>query len=238
MKKIWTYFKEDELDGFEWLLPHQSIELFMKKRIRYFMIVFIINLTLLSFTIYKQLLPLTVKTQFTLRIAINVLVSYMFFKYPFWKIKKIFNVKREDIYRVFPLWISTLEVLIMTNNIPNTFKKSIATAPAPLQKDLIDFCKKIEVSPENKEYYREFLSQYQLEDVSEIIMDMYAFNHLEKNEIVYEFRNLNRRLNKIAARIRQERQRRELFVVAALNSFPLLAASIYVLVISMMMNIA
>ncbi|MDU2155284.1 hypothetical protein [Clostridium sp.] len=228
-------FKEEKLRDYAWLIPDGNVNGFMEKRIKRMTITFLLSLILyVSIYFILKYFDIIIPIQFGGVIAF--ICSYMVFKFPFWTLKTNFNKRKNDVYKSFPLWVSTLEILIMTNNITNTFKKSIATCPATFKNELIDFVAKIESEPENKEHYKNFLKKYKIEDVSEIIMDMYAFNKLDKNEIVYEFEHLNERLNRISAKIRQDRQNTSLFTIAALNSIPLFTVSVWVLFASMLMS--
>jgi len=158
---------------------------------------------------------------------------FLSFKNNYFRMKKEFNRRRGEVYNSFPLWVSTLQILIITNNVTNTFKKSIPTCPKAFKRDLEIFVKQIEYDPDNKEHYKNFLKKYKIDEVSEIIMDMYVFNRMDKNEIVNQFSILNERLNKIQNNIRKRKQEQALFFISAMNSIPLLTASVYVLIISM-----
>lgn len=236
-EKCIHYFQEDKLKDYEWLIPERDIDKFMKSRLKSAGIGFLIILLLYE-AIYFILKYIGILLPPFLGIALAVAAMYIFFKWGYWNLKSKFNKKKSDVYKSFPLWVSTLEILVMTNTIPNTFKKSIETCPDAFKGELIEFVNKIETDPENKEHYKEFLRKYNIEDVSEIIMDMYAFNRLDKNEIVYEFENLNKRLNEIAKNIRKQRQNTSLFGIAALNSIPLFTVSVWVLLDAMLINIS
>lgn len=231
--KFLSFMEEENLKNYAWLLPEANTERFMKKRLNKTLIVFVFMLLLLCVVAFINGITLNGAIGY---ILLTFLISYLIYKWDYLMLKDSFKRKKKDVYRSFPLWVSTLEILIMTNNITNTFKKSIATCPLAFKKDLEEFVKEIEFDPENKEHYRNFLRRYEIAEVNEIIMDMYAFNSLEKSEIVYEFKHLNERLNKISAKIRQERQSTDLFFIAALNSIPLMTVSIYVLMISMLLQ--
>ena len=235
-QKIINFLKEDKLEGYVWLLPNEDINLFMVNRFKKFgktlLIVSAIYYIMLGVLWYMNVYRLNLIAG----IPIALGVALFLYKNDYWLVVNTFKKKKGEVYDSFPLWVSTLEILVMTNNIPNTFKKSIPTCPEAFKKDLIDFVKKIEFDPENKDSYRNFLAKYQIEDVSEVIMDMYAFNKLNKEEIVHEFKHLNKRLNEISSNIRKTRNASGLFKVSALNSVPLFTSSMYVLAVSMMFN--
>lgn len=234
--KIAMISQEENLKQYSWLLPNNDVLGFMKKRIKTTCLVAVIS-TLLSFGIlYLNKMFSKMNIPPILFGFIIIALSFFAFKKDYLKLKNVFNKKRNDVYSAFPLWVSTLQILVMSNNITNTFKKSIPTCPACFRNDLEEFVKKIEFDPENKEYYKSFLRRYGIEEIQEIIMDMYAFNKMDKKEIVHQFKNVNKRLNKIQNNIRTRRQEQSLFFISALNSIPILLGSMYVLVISMLLS--
>lgn len=234
--KLLQFLKEDKLDGYTWLLPNEDIWEFMSNRVKKFRNIFVV-LTLIYYILLGVLWYTgTYRLNPYAGVLISVGVAFFFYKNDYWLVVNTFKKKKGEVYDSFPLWVSTLEILVMTNNIPNTFKKSIPTCPEAFKKDLIEFVKVIDTDPENKDSYRNFLARYQISDVSEVIMDMYAFNRLNKDEIVHEFKHLNMRLNEISSNIRKSRNASGLFKVSALNSVPLFTSSMYVLAISMLFN--
>lgn len=176
------------------------------------------------------------KIPFGFYFIVLVIGTFITFKLGYFKVKKEFNKKRSEVYNSFPLWVSTLQILIISNNVTNTFKKSLPTCPKAFKRDLEKFVKNIEFDPDNKEHYKNFLKKYKIDEINEIIMDMYAFNRMDKSEIVRQFKIVNERLNKIQNNIRTRKQEQSLFFISALNSIPLLTASVYVLIVSMMLS--
>lgn len=229
------FFQEEQVVDYKWLLHDGDTYSFMIKRFKktgYFILFVLISLGIMYLLNYYLKLNIPLMPIGIVSLCLILLV----YKADYFKLKMNFSKRRDEVYKSFPLWISTLEILVMSNNIPNTFKKSIETCPKAFRTDLIEFVNKIETDPENKEYYKNFLTKYQIEEVTEIIMDMYSFNKLNKEEIVFEFKHLNERLNKITNNLRVKRQETDLFFISALNSIPVLTVSIYVLIISMTMN--
>ena len=155
--KIAMISQEENLKQYSWLLPNNDVLGFMKKRIKTTCLVAFIS-TLLSFGIlYLNKMFSKMNIQPNLFGFIIIALSFFAFKKDYLKLKNVFNKKRNDVYSAFPLWVSTLQILVMSNNITNTFKKSIPTCPACFRNDLEEFVEKIEFDPENKEYYKSFL---------------------------------------------------------------------------------
>lgn len=158
------------------------------------------------------------------------------YKLPYFYIKVRVKQKTEQVSADFPLWLSSLEVLILSNNIPNTLKKSLVTCPNSFKKDLQVLVDKIEKDPINQRSYTEFLSQYKLSDVNELMLDLYQFNYLDKSLMISEFAVLHKRLNAINTSNRQHSQEQNLFFIGAINSVPLFLLSIYILLIANMLS--
>ena len=232
--KFSNVLKEDDLDDFIWLIPNEDERGFMKTRTKntiiFALVMFfgLFAIFLLDYFILKQNIPLPIY------LLILAGTTFIFFKREYLNVKKDFKRRRDKVYNSFPLWVSTLQILILTNNVTNTFRKSIETCPDIFKRELEEFVNEIQFNPENKESYKNFLRKYRIDDVQEIIMDMYAFNKMDKNEIVHQFDIMNEKLNKIQANIRKTKQKKNLFFIAALNSIPVLTASFYILAISMM----
>lgn len=243
--------REDDFKDYIWLIDEEAEEnkdkinnpknmknddLFMNNRLTSTIIYSLIFLIFLATFYIVNALILHLNISLALYGLVYAIFVFIIFKKNYFKLRKEFNKRRNEVYNSFPLWVSTLQILIISNNVTNTFKKSLPTCPKAFKKDLEEFVDAIEFDPDNKEHYKNFLRKYKIDDVSEIIMDMYIFNRMDKNEIVRQFSVVNERLNKIQNNIRQKKQDQALFFISALNSIPLLTASIYVLIISMLLS--
>lgn len=169
-------------------------------------------------------------------IYMAVILLCLTYKLPYFLLNTKAKQITQQVYKDFPLWLSSLEVLIVSNNIPNTLKKSIPTCPDSIKNELISLVEKIEKDPTNQVYYADFLSQYQLPDVSELMLDLYQFNFLNKELIIKEFALLHLRLNEISAMQRRYHYEQQLFFIGAVNSVPLFLLSVYVLLIANMLS--
>ena len=155
------------------------------------------------------------------------------YKLPYFYIQSKVKQKTKQVAADFPLWLSSLEVLILSNNIPNTLKKSLVTCPISMKKDLEVLVRKLEKDPMNQQSYIDFLAQYQLSDVNELMLDLYQFNYLDKSLMISEFAAMHKRINAMNTSQRQYRHEQNLFFIGAINSIPLFLLSIYVLLLSL-----
>lgn len=230
--------KEKDIEDYEWLLPRQdmTIDDFMQERISSAFMVALgyIILMAVAYIVALQFLGFIIDPITLLLGLLGTVV--LVFKYPYLRLKSKLKKASNNVYQDFPLWISSLEVLIVTNNIPNTLKKSLATCPISFKKDLEILVKQIEEKPTEKRYYQNFLSKYQLNDVHEIIMDIYQFNFLNKDEIIVQFENVHKKLNKIAEKNRQARFNTEITLLGMLNCIPIFSLCIYILMVAMLLS--
>lgn len=163
-------------------------------------------------------------------------IEYCLYKIPYWWIMLKFNSKKAQVYYDFPLWVSSLEVLIASNTIVNTLKASLETCPKSFVGDLKQLLIHLEKEPTNKKHYLSFLNQYNLPEVKDMMLDFYQFNFLNKDLMIREFKNLNIRLNKMERTSRKHKQMQQIFLIGALNSIPLFLLSCYILLIANMLS--
>ena len=238
-KKVVDYTTETDLNSFVFLLEGETSSSYVQKRLKkavaifgsLFGVIVLINIINLIFS-------LNLEINYALFLGLAVIISYIIYKLDYMMLKSVFKQQQKSIKNSFPLWMSTLEVLIVTNNIPNTLRKSIASCPKPLKKDLEKLCLKLDRNPVDKEAYANFLSEYKIPEIQEIVLDLYQFNFIDKNNISKEFSALHDRINRIASDSRKERQESEKFFIGALNSIPLMIVSFYILMISNLLSSA
>lgn len=193
--------------------------------------------SILFFMIIDVLLYFFIFKKFSvpfMMISIGLIVHGYFI--PYFYVKMLAGNKSKEVEYDFPLWLSSLEVLIVSNNIPNTLKKSIPACPVSFKQDLIHLVEQVEKDPTNQLFYREFLSQYHNESIREMMLDLYQFNFLNKELLAKEFSLLHQRLNAIEASQRKHQQEQTLFFIGAINSVPLFLLSMYILYIANLLS--
>lgn len=230
--------KESDLHSFIYLLEGKTTEEdFVKRRLKNALltslVVFICEGLLYGATI---IFDIDVTFNVLLMVFIDIILALAMYKLDYLLLKNRASAKQNEVKEAFPLWMSMLEVLVVTNNIPNTLKKSYDACPRPIKKDLKNLIAQLERDPIDKVAYSNFLKQYNLPEVSEIVMDLYQFNFLDKNKISTEFSALHNRVNRIKSDTRKARQKSEIFIVGALNSVSLMVVSIYIMMVSNLLS--
>ena len=238
-EKIVDYTTETDLSSFVFLLDGETTSSYVKKRLKKSVAIF---LSLLSIIVLINVINLIFKLDFEINdglfLGLSLAIAYIIYKLDYLLLKSVFKQQQKSIKNTFPLWMATLEILIVTNNIPNTLEKSLPSCPKPIKKDLEKLVLKLNRNPVDKEAYASFLAEYNIPEIQEIVLDLYQFNFIEKDNISKEFSALHNRINRIASDSRKERQEQEKFFIGAINSIPLLIVSFYILMISNLLSSA
>lgn len=234
---IQHYATETDLNNFVFMLKGETAESYVQKRMQLALSGFaVMMLALVIMTAVNILFKLRLAINYPLFLIASVALTYIVYKLDYIMLKNAFKKKQVAVKDAFPLWMSMLEILIVTNNIPNTLKKSIVSCPEVLKEDLEVFVKKLEINPIDKEAYVSFLSEFNIPEIQEIVLDLYQFNFVEKNNISAEFSALHKRLNRLKSDTRKRRQSSEIFMIGTLNSVPLMCLAIYILMISNLLS--
>lgn len=235
--QIVNYTTETDLASFVFLLEGETTSSYVEKRLKKALYVFLeLFIVIGLICILNFVFDLNLEINMALFLGLALVISYLIYKMDYMMLKSVFSKKQKQIKDNFPLWMSTLEVLVVTNNIPNTLKKSLASCPKPLKADLQKLVLKLEKNPVDKEAYASFLAEYNIPEIQEIVLDLYQFNFIDKNNISSEFSALHDRINRIASDTRKKRQESETFFIGALNSIPLMIVSFYILLISNLLS--
>lgn len=237
--KIISYTTETDLNSLIFILENETTSSYVEKRLKKSLYIFLSLAGIVAVIgVANLILNLHLAINYPLFIIASVIISYGIYKIDYFMIKSVFKTQQKSVKDAFPLWMSTLEVLIVTNNIPNTLRKSLPSCPKPIVKDLERFIARLDVNPIDKEAYKDFLSQYNIPEIQEIVLDLYQFNFVDKNNISTEFAALHKRLNRISSDTRKRRQESDTFLIGALNSLPLMVVSLYILMISNLLSSA
>lgn len=199
---------------------------FLKRRLQKAIVAFIIS-CLILFAI-----AVIFHYSFYMPPILSLGIALLVYKIDFLRLKSKALNHRREVQDSFPIWMSTLEVLVMNYNIPQTLEKSYDSCPRAIKPELKKLIVKLQDNPIDKDAYGHFLSSYNLPEVQEIIMDLYQFNFLDKNTLPSEFLALHARLNRIKSNNRKRRQEMQTFLISALISTPLFLLAIYIMLVS------
>ncbi|MEG0408155.1 MAG: hypothetical protein RR623_04710 [Bacilli bacterium] len=171
-----------------------------------------------------------------LTVLMILFASYGCIKIPLAFLKLTHNTKCNEMVTAIPLWINSLYSLIGENNIRNTIELSYQNAPDCLKADLKKFIENIEEDDDNKEIYLNFLSEYEIDGLNEIMLKLFEFRNLSKDNLRYEILNLSKCLGKIEQRRTENRYKNELFFVDILGNIMIMVPSLYVFYLSTLLS--
>ncbi|MEG2792761.1 MAG: hypothetical protein RR909_03165 [Bacilli bacterium] len=189
MNNLILFFEEDYIKKNNFLLVKSELN-FMKQRFLLALMTFL-SLLLVS-AVIKDL-------SFIIFIPIGVVGVYM---YPLYQLKQYKKNMAKRIENDFPIWLMQLEVLVLTNTIPNAIKKSINVCPNSLKEDIVLLSNKVMVDPTNKSYYLDFIKPYQTSDITEVLLSLYQFNFANKQDLAYDFHVLHNRMDVLKTKAR------------------------------------
>ena len=226
--KVFQWFVEKNIKD-DLMITHTSLSTYLKMKEKWVLITLMIEILIELIGSRFLIMP-------PWRFYLYLMGVILVYKMPYFFLKNASKRKAKQVYDDFPLWLSSLEILILSHNIPNTLKASLATCPKSLREDLSVLVEKLETDPTNQEAYISFLSQYHFPDIHEMMLDLYQFNFLNKSLMIKEFSTLHKRLNHLEASQRQHHQEQSLFFIGAINSVPLFLLSIYILLMANMLS--
>ncbi|MEG0978044.1 MAG: hypothetical protein RSC93_07260 [Erysipelotrichaceae bacterium] len=171
-----------------------------------------------------------------LTFVIMIFGLYGCIKIPYTLLKFMHNAKTNEMVSAIPLWINSLYSLIGENNISNTIKLSYVNAPECMKSDLKKFIEDIERDNNDKETYINFLSEYEIDGLNEIMLKLFEFRNLSKDNLRYEILNLSKSLGKIEKKRMDNRCKNELFFVDILGNVMIMIPSLYVFYLSTMLS--
>lgn len=81
-----------------------------------------------------------------------------------------------EIRKVFPDWLMEVSLLLQTENVANSIKKSITHAPVILKPELNFLVQKLESAPESNIPYAEFLQEFAIPEVASAMGMLYSIS--------------------------------------------------------------
>ncbi len=128
-------------------------------------------------------------------IFFSVAIGCLCYQLPLYTFEKYIKKQQRLINEAFLIWILQLEALVLTSNISNAIKKSVAFCPAILKEEIQELASQVEVNPMHKPYYQKFLQQYETSDIREVMLSLYQFNFVKKEQLVYDFEKIHKRID-------------------------------------------
>ncbi len=119
------------------------------------------------------------------------------YKLPLSLLKSYKSKYQVQVRQSFLIWILQLEALVLSNNISNSIKKSAKFCPSIIKEEVEILAKRVEKEPTNKEHYLKFLKEYQNMDMNEVMLSLYQFNFVKKEDLAYDFALIHSRIDNL-----------------------------------------
>lgn len=164
-------------------------------------------------------------------VCLALVICVSAWRLPYMLLKLSHNTHCNNVMATIPLWINALYSLLGENNIDNAIIASYETAPDALKQDLKVFIEQIKEDSANKQVYMNFLSRYEIDGFREIMMKLYEFRNLSKENLRYEILTLNKSLGKIEEMNMEKRCKGEIMMADMMAVVLISIPSLYMMLI-------
>lgn len=213
---------KDDVSKYRYFMTNKDVEKYKKMKI-------IMALIPLLWVIYMAM-----NRDFSL-IVLVPLAMFLFYKLPYCYLQLVHNQHCNDVVSAIPLWVNQLYALIEKNTIHNAIVNSLGfNTPKAIKADLTEFIDRIERNPNDQSAYMNFLSRYNIDGFTDIMLKLYEFKNLSKDKLKHEIKALNHNLGKIEQMKRQMRFKNETFMVDFYVCLFIFIPCMYLTVVSLM----
>lgn len=213
----------ENIDIFKYFLPEKSIKDYQKNKIL---------CAILAFFLSSACIIIKSNYDIWFCIPIAILVAY---KAPYVYYSMIHKQNITNVVSAIPLWVNQIYALIEQYTIHNAIVNSLdEDTPCAIANDLEMFINQIEETPNNKNAYLNFLSRYDVDGFTDIMLKLYEFRSLSKEKIKYEIKNLNTYLGKIEEEKRKNRFKNEISYIDSIACLIVFVPCIYMTLISLL----
>lgn len=206
----------EDIEPYKYLMSDKDMKNYGNKKITYLLIGIILGLGLALFMNFN-----------TLSLCLILILAIVGYKFPFLFLKLQHNKMCNEMINAIPIWINLIYSLVGENNIYNSIVLSYDNVPSVMKKDLKIFIDKITIDNEDRDAYLNFLEKYNVDGFKDIMMKMFEFRKLSKENLKYEISSMNDTLNRLEKMKRDRRFYNELFFVDMVQSALILAPCLY-----------
>ena len=145
-----------------------------------------------------------------------------------------YNTKKKSIENAlqmeFPLWLRDIALNLHNFVVTRAIKNSYETAPAVMKPYLEDFIHQIELDPNSIIPYQEFLSEFNIPDLTNAMRSLYSIKLLGDNDSQRQITSLITRNQKMLANAEKMRNENSLAGIGFISLAPILLASINLII--------
>lgn len=217
-------FIQTKLNG-EWLIDDSIKEKHLKDKTDYDNKLLIKNLLICS-PFFIILLFIRSSFLFYFIVFISVLINL----WPFIENKRVDLIRNRNIQKAFPFWLRDISLQVQTLIVPLAIKDSIQSAPNVLKEPLIRLSNDIDEKPDSIEPYNNFLSDYQVPDITNAMKMLYSIQELHTRDIQIQLTALIKRNQELLERAERFQNEDRLSGISFIMAIPMLFATFKLLV--------
>lgn len=126
-----------------------------------------------------------------------IFAGFTYFIKPSSDIKAAKNNTIKEINKEFPSWFRNLAINLQKETVHVSIKQSLKDAPLVLKPSLISLIKELDDDPVTMKPYINFLSTFELPDISSAMKMLYSLNEAGQDEVVTQINTLVTRNNEL-----------------------------------------
>ena len=126
-----------------------------------------------------------------------IFAGFTYFIKPSSDIKSAKNNTIKEINKEFPSWFRNLAINLQKETVHVSIKQSLKDAPLVLKPSLISLIKELDDDPVTMKPYINFLSTFELPDISSAMKMLYSLNEAGQDEVVTQINTLVTRNNQL-----------------------------------------
>lgn len=131
----------------------------------------------------------------------------------------------DELYVALPQWLMTIALLLQTNNVQVSIRKSIEDAPAVLQEELILLDERVSLAPDRLSSYTDFCRKFDVPEIASCMKMLHAISENGTGNARIQVENLIARVNEMQTMADAVRDRNTAFKMKMIFSYPVLAAT-------------
>ena len=172
-------------------------------------------------------------------LVISGIVALLLVNYPSFNQKTVGRYLKKQIKNEFPTWVVQVSLQMQNNNVVMSIARTLETAPAILQPAIEKFIEQTEAAPEDVAPFNDFLSEFNLNEISEIMSTLYSISSGTGADMQTEFKEILKRNNDMLEKAENRKNDDKIVVMKNMSvSKPAIAAGFKLLVDTILLMIS
>lgn len=138
--------------------------------------------------------------------SLIIILAVYEYKRPYLKLKSNFNRSLSTLRYQFPIWLRQIQILLYSNNVLNSLKLSLDSAPKIISGDLNELIDILEESPNDIDAFTDFMSDFSISEIDRAMKLLYRTYIIDQDDTS---KQLNRMIVSTTKWIKDERVNRQ-----------------------------